>query len=140
LNATYSRIHSEVVDVAVDVAANKEGDPADYVPNYAFTLGANYSFNWAEEVPGFARLDYSYRDKVHYTDRFIYQEQYAVQSSDSVSLLDGRIGAQWKNGMSTELYGTNLTNTNRSIDPFTNFSQAMRTRPRTVGVKVGYTF
>lgn len=139
LNMTGSYIDSEVTKVNAVKSANEVGDPADYVPQYAYTLGAMYTFNWHSGMPGFVRADYSYRDEVHVTDRFLYLPQYATQSSDSIGLLDARIGATWKD-WHFEVFGTNLTNENKAVDPFGQFHQAMRTKPRTLGLTVGYDF
>ncbi|MBL8271652.1 MAG: hypothetical protein JNL55_34970, partial [Steroidobacter sp.] len=44
------------------------------------------------------------------------------------------------NQVSVELFATNLTNENRLMDPYWGWFQANRTRPRTVGIKVGIAF
>lgn len=139
LNATAAFIDSEITEVNATDATSNAGDPVDYVPEVSYTLGARYAFNWAADMPGFVRLDYSYRDEVSYTDRTSFAPANLPQTSDSIGLLDGRIGLDWK-AANFELFGTNLTNENKWIDPYHAWSNANRTRPRVVGVRVGFRF
>jgi hypothetical protein len=88
-------------------------------------------------MPGYARFDYSYRDAVDYTDRQSFLPEFVPQTSDDIGLLDARLGLGWK-AASFELYGSNLTNENKFIDPYVGWLNANRTRPRTVGLKVTY--
>ncbi len=139
LNFTGAWTDAEVTEVDVASSANLPGDPIDYVAEFAFTAGAVYDFQWLPDVPGFVRLDYSYRDDVSTTDRFLYVAGFETQASDSVSLFDARIGAEW-DGISFEIFGKNLTDENSRLDPFHQFNQSNRTQPRTIGLKVGYDF
>lgn len=139
LSATASWIDSEVVEVRADDATNQEGDPTDYVPEFSYTLGAHYAFDWFGSVPGYARLDYSYRDAVNYVDRTSFPAENLPQQSDDIRLLDARIGVNWDR-VSLELFGTNLTDENKYIDPYWGWKNANRTRPRTVGVEATYRF
>ena len=139
LNTTASFIDSKITKVNATDATNIAGDRIDYVPRFAYTLGANYGFNWAAQMPGYFRLDYSWRAKVDYTDRTSFPTANVPQKSDAIGLLDGRLGLDWKSA-SFELYGTNLTNENKWIDPYYAWGNANRTRPRTVGLQVGIRF
>lgn len=138
-NATGAYIDSEVVEVLATDAVNIPGDPTDYVPEFSFTLGANYAFAWQADVPGFLRIDYTYRDAVSYIDRSSFPAQFLPQWSDKLSLLNARVGAQWNN-INLEAYVLNLTDENKSVDPYQAWENANRTRPRTFGVKVGFDF
>ncbi|MES1944154.1 TonB-dependent receptor [Salinisphaera sp. PC39] len=145
LNATFAATDAEVTHVDRQDQAQDgdltslEGDPIDYVPDFSLTLGAQYDFYWADSIPGFARVDYSYRDKVPYTDRTAFFSHAVPQYSDIVRLLDARIGLTY--GRATyELFGTNLTNENVYIDPYHAWENANRTRPRAVGVSAKYDF
>ena len=120
-------------------ATNNAGDPVDYVPEFSYTLGANYDFDWSATMPGFFRVDYSYRDKVSYIDLSSFPIENTPQWSDDISLLAARLGMKIGQA-SVELFGTNLTNQNKWIDPYHDWTNANRTRPREVGVKVGYQF
>lgn len=115
------------------------GDSFDYVADESFVLSANYDFNWADDLPGFARVDYSYRAAMPYTDRGAFPEENLPQFSDEISLVNARVGLQHEN-FTFEVYTTNLFNTNKYIDPYGAWRNANRTKPRTVGVKVGLDF
>lgn len=139
LSATASFIDSEVVSVDVTDATNNAGDPTDYVPELSYSLSAQYNFSWFNRIPGFARLDYNYRDAVSYVDRSSFPAENVPMYSDDLSLLNGRIGMDI-NAFTLELYGTNLTNENKYIDPYWAWKNANRTKPRTIGVEASYTF
>jgi len=115
------------------------GDPIDYVGDASFTLSANYDFTWSDDLPGFARVDYSYRSELPYTDRGAFPAENVPQFSDTISLVNARIGLQHDN-VSVELYAQNLFNVNKWIDPYHAWNNANRTKPRTVGIKVGLDF
>lgn len=120
-------------------SAVRIGDRSDYIPRFSFTLAADTDFNWSSAVEGFAHIDFNYRDKVYYTDSNIYLEPFRVQSSDAVGLLNARIGARWS-GVTAELFAANIANANKALDPFWSWHQSNRTKPRTIGVKLGYSF
>jgi iron complex outermembrane recepter protein len=138
LNATASYIDSEITEVNATDATNIAGDPVDYVPELSYTLGAHFSFDLGA-LPGYVRLDYSYRDAVSYVDRSSFPAENVPQLSDDIGLVDARFGLDWNQAW-FELYGTNLTNQNKWIDPYHDWTNANRTRPRAIGVKVGYNF
>ncbi len=138
LNATASYIDSEITEVNATDATNITGDPVDYVPELSYTLGAHYSFDLGA-LPAYLRVDYSYRDAVSYVDRSSFPAGNVPQFSDDIGLLDARLGLDWNQAW-FEIYGTNLTNQNKWIDPYHDWTNANRTRPRAIGVKVGYNF
>ena len=139
LNTTASWIRSEVVSVNATDATNITGDSVDYVPKFAGTVSGNYALHWTDRLPGYVRVDYSYRDKVDYTDRTSFPAGNVPQTSDAIGLLDARLGVSWGKG-NVELFGSNLTNENRWIDPYHAWANANRTRPRMLGARVGYEF
>lgn len=139
ITASLSLIDSEVTRVDADEATNKAGDPTDYVPEVSYTLGFNYNFDLSENVPGYFRVDYSYRDEVSYVDRTSFPDENLPQLSDKLNLVNTRLGVNWEN-YSLELYATNLTNQNKFIDPYVGWNNANRTRPRTIGLKVNWDF
>lgn len=141
LSAQGTIMDAEITDASDNTSTVQTGDDIDYVPDYSYTASINYDFNWTDSMPGFARLDYSYRDEMPYTDRSSFQAQYIPQYSDEVGLLDARIGLRaMAEQVSVELFVLNATNENEYIDPYHGWKNANRTRPRTVGVSVGYEF
>ena len=132
-SASGSWIDTEVKEIRADDATNLPGDQLDYVPEVSFTVSGVYQFE-VGSAPGFARLDYAYRDAVSYTDRSSFDV--VPQFSDSINQLNARIGVSFDN-VSVEVFGSNLTNENKYVDPYHQWRNANRTRPRVIGVKVG---
>lgn len=134
-----SFIDSEVVSVDADDATNLANDPVDYVPDTSFTLGAYYQFDWAPNMPGFVRVNYSYRDKLSYVDRTSFPDENLPQYSSSIGLLDARVG--WsRNNIDIEFFVTNITNENKYIDPYHGWNNANRSKPRTLGISSTFRF
>lgn len=139
LTATASFIDSDIKEVTAANSTSIGGDPVDYVPEVSYTLGGQYDFEVGPNMPAYVRLDYSYRDKVTYVDRTGFPAANVPQESDDISLLDAGVGLTW-DAASFEIFATNLTNENKWIDPYHAWSNANRTRPRTVGLRIGYRF
>ena len=133
LSASGAWLDTEVKAIRADDATNLPGDQLDYVPEISFSVSGLYEFTIGDNLPAFARLDYAYRDEVSYTDRTSFLV--VPQFSDSLSLLNARAGVS-VDRVTLELFATNLTNENRWIDPYIQWRNANRTRPRTVGVRV----
>ena len=125
---------TEITGVDGTDATNLPGDIIDYVPELAFTLGGIYDFQVTENIDGFIRADFSHRDKVPYTDRTSFPAENVPQYSDALDLLNARLWFAYEN-KSIEFFATNLTNENVYIDPYAAWTNANRTRPRTIGVK-----
>ncbi|WP_229794066.1 TonB-dependent receptor [Arenicella chitinivorans] len=138
-DASLAVIDAEVKEIGGTDTANIVGDPIDYVPDYSYTLGAMYNFNWSADKPGFFRLGYSYRDEMPYVDRTSFSVENIGQFSDAIGLLDARLGMTI-DGIRLELYGQNLTDVNKYIDPYHAWNNANRTRPRTIGLRVSFDF
>lgn len=132
-------LDSEVKEINAESTATIPGDPGDYVADYSYTLSGIYDLNWRPDMPGFIRLDYSFRDETHVTDRNIMLPAFVTMSSDEMSLLAARAGLEW-NQWTFEVFGTNLLNEEGSVDPFEPWAQAVRLRPRTVGIEIGRQF
>jgi len=139
LNFAGSYIDGEVTRLDAEGSANIVGDPIDYIPEWSFTVGGNFDFNWSSEIPGYLRASYNWRDEMPYTDRTSFPAENVPQYSDKVGLVDARLGMAYKT-FYAELFVQNLTNTNKYIDPYHAWNNANRTRPRAIGVKVGVTF
>gem|GEM_PF-4135705 len=121
------------------VPFNIPGDPTDYTPEISYSLSGHYAFDWSETVPGYVRVDYSYRDAVPYVDRSSFPDENLPQYSDELSLVNLRVGAE-VGDFDLEAYVLNATDENKAIDPYTAWSNANRTRPRTIGVSLRYTY
>lgn len=139
LTGNVAYLHSIITDTDPGDTVNLPGDRTDYTPRWSFTLGANYAIDWGTDAPGYFRVDYAYRDAVSYIDRSSFAVAALPQMSDSFGLLNARIGGS-VGGLDLELYGLNLTNQNKAIDPYQGWANSNRTRPRVIGVKAGYRF
>ena len=139
LNLSASYIDAEVTKLDAEGSANIEGDPIDYVPEFSFSVGGNYDFNWRSDMPGYIRASYNYRDEMPYADRTSFPAENVPQYSDKIGLIDARLGLTYGRTY-TELYVQNLSNENKYIDPYHAWNNANRTRPRAIGIVFGVTF
>ena len=114
-----------------------EGDQIDNIPEYSYSLNADYRFEWSDAVSGFARMDFNRQGESTATHRFgtfFFEELH----SSSVSFLNAQIGAQW-DAVNLELFAKNLLDEDKS--PMVAISALTpQNRPRTFGVKVNYDF
>lgn len=136
LSFTASWLDAEVQDVDATDATSLPGDSLDYVPEFSASASVRYGFNWTADNPGYFRIVYSYRDEVSYIDRTSFVV--LPQESDSISLLNARVGFDVSPEVSLEVYGTNLTNENDWLDPYHAWRNANRTMPRTLGIRLSY--
>ncbi len=119
-----------------------EGDPLDLVPQYGFSVWSQYSFNWFDGSPGFARIDYSQQGKSNTRARrldvpaigFVYHS-----TSDVIRMLNTRVGWEGQT-WSIELYALNLLDEDGFVNPFEISRGSPRPRPRTVGLNAAYRF
>jgi iron complex outermembrane recepter protein len=139
LSLTGAYLNSKIKATDAADLVNIPGDRTDYTPRLSFTLGGNYDFNWGANAPGYFRVDFSHRDEVTYIDRSSFFPDVLPQKSDSLNLLDARIGAQLDR-VKLEVFVLNATDQNKSIDPYQGWANANRTRPRVIGVSAGYQF
>jgi len=138
-SGTLSLLDSEITEIRATDSVNIPGDPTDYTPEISYSLSGHYAFDWSETVPGYVRVDYSYRDAVPYVDRSSFPDENLPQYSDELSLVNLRVGAE-VGDFDLEAYVLNATDENKAIDPYTAWSNANRTRPRTIGVSLRYTY
>jgi hypothetical protein len=69
----------------------------------------------------------------------MYYPEFATQASESFTVVSARFGARWEQ-TSLELFVNNVTNENKSVDPFDVWSQGNRTKPRTIGLRITFDF
>lgn len=124
---------SEITEISSLASSHIVGDPLDYVPEYNFSISANYLFNW-QSLPGFVHVDYNQQGEMHVTNR----ATNSLGTSDKLDFLNLRIGLEL-NSWEFTLIGRNLLNEEGKQGPFSDDS-ATRAQPRTIGVQVGYAF
>lgn len=138
-SASGAYTNARIISTDPEDVVNLPGDRVDYTPKFSGTFSANKDFTLGKDVPGFVRIDYSYRDRVSYIDRSGFAAAALPQVSDKISLVNMVAGAT-VGGVDLSVYVRNLFDTNKAIDPYVGWTNSNRTRPRTIGVKVGYKF
>lgn len=120
-----------------DTGERQSGDPADYVPEYTLAASANYDFNWADGVPGYARVDFQRTDGWQVFPRNILP---APVFAGSQEYLNARLGADI-GSFDVSLFARNLLDEDAVTYPaFGGLFTPMRPQPRTVGVAMSYDF
>lgn len=129
-------IDSEISKLSV-TSTKLVGDSIDFVPNYTYTLSADYSFNWMDSVPGFVRLDFNEQGKMSYIDR----TQGVINDSDTLQFLNFRLGAEWKQ-WTIAFYAKNLLDEEGKTmaNTLNRGLIGRRPNPRTIGIKAGLEF
>jgi len=113
------------------------GDPADYVPRYTAAASANYDFEWAPSVPGFARVDYQVTDGWQVFARNVLP---AAVTAEPQKYINIRLGADFGK-LSLSAFAKNLTDEDGVTYPaFGALSSPMRPQPRTVGFGLSFKY
>ncbi|MDB9952357.1 TonB-dependent receptor [Porticoccaceae bacterium] len=128
---------AEITEVDIEDAIKEVGDPMDFVPDYSYSLNADYRFNWSSSIPGFIRFDYNRQGKNGLSDHTGgFSEKIAY--TESIDFINLNVGAQW-GSLSAALFGRNLSDEDRlTTASFSN--QGPQNRPRSVGVQLDYEF
>ncbi len=130
-------IDTEFIEINATSSSHAVGDPVDFVPQYGYTLWADYSFDWFDGQPGFMRLDFNRQGKAYYRNRSLSDDYRST--SGVIDMLNARVG--WENNhWSVELFATNLLNDRGFTSPFAIENIAARARPRTLGLNIGLRF
>jgi len=114
------------------------GDPIDLVPDYNYSLIADYRFNWTDRYQGYVRLQYNEQDSFVFINRNSFLVN-PVDESDVIGLLSASIGAQIGDA-TIELFGRNLTDETGTITPDKHASRETQYRRRSIGVRAMYEF
>ena len=129
-----SLVDSEFVESGS--ASYEVGDNVDSIPRYNFSLYADLTFDWFNSVGGYFHIDYSRQGRQTFILRNQGRED-PVLRSPSIGFLNMQVGAKW-NSIDVNLFGRNLSNEVRETGP--NIIATNQSRPRTIGVSVGYEF
>ncbi|ARN73805.1 hypothetical protein BST96_06575 [Oceanicoccus sagamiensis] len=114
------------------------GDPVDNSPEYSYSLTADYQFNWARDMPGYARFDYNRQGPAFLLIRNsgVIPE---VGKSEAVTFLNAHVGMRWAS-VDVELFGNNLLDEDEGTANFAVTGRDSVLRSRSFGLKVGYDF
>ena len=113
------------------------GDPLEGVPEYSYSLTADYSFNWGS-APGFFRLDYNKQG----SNSLILRGQGLLPETDEsepLIFLNARLGVQWEY-LSVELFGNNLLDDTDIVFSSSLLGTSAQARRRSLGIKLDYDF
>lgn len=113
------------------------GDNLDMVPKYTFTGSIERSFEWNERR-GYIRADYTQTGRSTYRNRNF--GDFYLSKSDVINELNLSANVQWSESLSFGAFANNLLNDRGLVDPFGIEHYAARNRPRTLGVRAGFTF
>ncbi len=125
---------SALVSLLPGVQVMRVGDPVDFTTDYTGRLSGTYAFNLGENIPAFARIDYSRVGPSHLTDRGEGGPPILFET-DTISMLNARIGLA-RAGWSVDLFATNLLDANGVQDTAGAFGFGARPRPRTIGIEL----
>ena len=120
----------------------KVGDPLNFIPEYSYTINANYEFNWISSVRGFANVGY-YRQgpsfSVNRSTVLTVLNAEEVGKSDPLGFLNMQVGAYWKD-LRFKFFANNLNNERRATNPPDGTNVFRKNRPRTIGIEFNYSF
>ena len=136
LGASGNITDAEVTEAGASTPQIK-GDPLDFVPEYSYSLNADYQFAWSETASGFVGVYYNRQGKNSLVARTSNLAQPVVHS-ESIGFLNAQIGAQWES-FSIELFAHNILDEDR-VTVAANSRQAPQNRPRSIGLKFGLDF
>ncbi len=137
VTSTGNVVDSAFTEIYSQVSSHVVGDPVDFIPRYSFTLSANYDFSWRDS-PGFVRLDYFQKGRMTFRNRTAGDHLHA--SSDVNNMLNFRASWSKSENFSMGFFVKNILDDRGNLDPWAAISGATRSRPRTVGLELGYEF
>ncbi len=117
--------------------AHSEGDNIDYASEYNFGLAADWNFQWGQKLPGLMHIDYQ---QIGPFDLNFRNYGLPPLSSDTVGFLNTRLTITLGT-VQIWVYGQNLLNEDGAISPaipFGGVPSAVRPRPRTLGLGLGW--
>jgi iron complex outermembrane recepter protein len=115
------------------------GDPLDYVPDYNYSLTADYHFSWSAATPGYASLSYHRQGPSAVVTRVIGVLD-PVSEAPAVGFLNLQLGARFQK-FDFQLFARNLLDEDRpTAAEFANNNMAPQARPRSIGVSLNYQF
>jgi outer membrane receptor protein involved in Fe transport len=128
---------AEFVKIKSLPATQIVGDSPDFIPEYNYSVRADYSFDWFDAAPGFFRLNYNRQGPASVALRTGGLLNPVVET-ESLGFLDAHISVKWESAV-IELFARNLLDEDEptTVPIFGSSSQA---RPRSIGVRVDYNF
>jgi iron complex outermembrane recepter protein len=119
------------------VSRKNPGDPLDLVPEYNYSLTADYHFSWSAAVPGYTQLSYHRQGPSSYSKRS--SGVLDLSEADSIGFLNLQLGARFQN-IDLQLFARNLLDEDGPTASDFNDNQTPQARPRSIGVNLTYQF
>ena len=113
------------------------GDSPDLVPEYNYSLKIDYSFDWSGATPGVVRIDYNRQGPTVSINRTAGWLPPVVKS-EPINFLNAYVGAEW-DSIGIELFGRNLLDEDEATTAALT-GIGTQARPRTVGIRLNYSF
>jgi iron complex outermembrane recepter protein len=115
------------------------GDPLHLVPEYNYSLTADYHFSWSAAVPGYVQLSYHRQGPTSFVSR-LSGVLNPVSEADAIGFLNLQLGARFQK-FDLQLFARNLLDEDRPTAPdLSNSRLTPQARPRTIGVNLTYQF
>ncbi|ARN73821.1 TonB-dependent receptor domain-containing protein [Oceanicoccus sagamiensis] len=120
------------------VQQKRVGSSLDNIPEYSYTLAADYQYDWFDSARGFVRVDYNTQgpNTVTVHNAGIIPE---VGESKVLTILNGHVGVNWTS-FSIELFGNNLLDEDDGLSNWAFVGRETQYRRRSYGVKFDYDF
>ena len=118
--------------------AHGDGDRVDYASKYNYALTADWSFLWGKGRPGLLHVDYQVVGPFDLNFRNFGLTE--PLKSEEIALLNARFAMTF-GPVELSVWGQNLTDDNGAVAPeipFGGVPSAVRPRPRTVGLGLGF--
>jgi outer membrane receptor protein involved in Fe transport len=119
------------------IGTHAVGYPLDMIPDHQISFWGQFDFDIFSDGEGFIRADYSRQGKAFWRERSV--GPWYVSNSDILNTFNMRIGGRWEN-FSAEFFVQNITNDRGFVDPLSVIELAVRSRPRTIGIRFGVDF
>lgn len=120
------------VRYATTTVDRRKGEPLDLVPDWTYSLAADYQPRISARARLNAHLDYGFTDKAFIILHAGFLDQ--IAPTQSRAILNARLGVNFER-YEAFVFGSNLTNTARIQNPaFGGYFEPIYTRPRTLGV------
>ena len=132
LEASYGLNDGEYTE---DTLTHRSGEPMDSVPEFTFSVSADYTFGLAAGFTGHVRADYLASDDTEVNIRgFGYTEE--SQTNDGLVTLNLRVGAM-RDNWSVHFFVENLTEEENILSrPIGALADYYLQQPRTMGISV----
>ncbi len=117
-------------------AAAFDGNSLPFASEISTVISGSYTWNLNDNIEAMAGLNGKYQSEF-----YLDAEGRDDRKQDGYGLIDGRAQLAFSNGMSAQIWGRNLTNTDYAVSGFGFIGyNTFRGAPRSYGVTLGYAY